>query len=297
VPKDATAKLIEAFNAKQTGYDPILDDPISDGSVHESGSDDNDEGSNDESDEGVQIVFPRENAAELLTFLHREITNISNMEDASKRKFALMRFYEIFVLAEDRANKKVYQEILPQIQKLLFKRLSDKVMKNRELAALIIKEFFSTVDDLTLSIPYLIPVIVDRTNADDLEGLDTLPDQMRPKPEQRAMQITNLPEDSEEIRVILAEIMTLVVSATDWVCLRPYVDPLVAIFRALCMDPAGIVIIEGTMGMAALARAAENQLIHFCENMGRSLFTAMVHKHAKVRIAGLNALFDVMVCG
>jgi hypothetical protein len=50
--------------------------------------------------------------------------------------------------------------------------------------------------------------------------------------------------------------MTLVVSSTDWVCLRPYVDQLVAIFRALCMDPAGIVIIEGTLGMAALSRAA-----------------------------------------
>ena len=31
--------------------------------------------------------------------------------------------------------------------------------------------------------------------------------------------------------------------------------------------------------------------------MGRALFTAMVHKHAKVRIAGLKALYDVMVCG
>ena len=50
--------------------------------------------------------------------------------------------------------------------------------------------------------------------------------------------------------------MTLVVSSTDWVCLRPYVDQLVSIFRALCMDPAGIVIIEGTLGMAALSRAA-----------------------------------------
>jgi len=106
-----------------------------------------------------------------------------------------------------------------------------------------------------------------------------------------------LPENSEETRVIIAEIMTLVVSSTDWVCLRPYIDQFVAIFRALCMDPAGVVIVEGTLGMAAFARAGQNQLLHFCENMGRSLFTAMVHKHAKVRIAGLKALFDVMICG
>ena len=38
-------------------------------------------------------------------------------------------------------------------------------------------------------------------------------------------------------------------------------------------------------------------MIHFCEPMGRSLFTAFVHKHAKVRMAGLRALFDVLCTG
>ena len=49
--------------------------------------------------------------------------------------------------------------------------------------------------------------------------------------------------------------------------------------------------------MKEFAYAGGDQLIHFCEVMGRSLFTAFVHKHAKVRMAGLKALFDVMVCG
>lgn len=31
--------------------------------------------------------------------------------------------------------------------------------------------------------------------------------------------------------------------------------------------------------------------------MGRALFTAFVHKHAKVRIAGLKSLYDVAFCG
>jgi hypothetical protein len=159
-----------------------------------------------------------------MTFLHREITNLQNQEEPQKRKFALLRLYEIFVLAKDKATKKVYQEVLPQIQKLLFKRLSDKVEKNRELAALIIKEFFARVDDLTLSIPYLIPVIIDRLNSDDLEGVEALTEAMKPRPEQRALVVAELPEKSEETRVIIAEIMTLVVSSTDWVCLRPYCD-------------------------------------------------------------------------
>lgn len=76
-----------------------------------------------------------------MNFIHRELTNVSNMEDAQKRKFALLRMYEIFVLAKTKASKKVYQELLPNIQKPLLKRLADKVEKSRELAALIIKEF------------------------------------------------------------------------------------------------------------------------------------------------------------
>ena len=85
------------------------------------------------------------------------------------------------MIAKDKASPKIYQEILPHIQKLLFKRLYDKIEKNRELAALIIKEFFTKVDDLTLSIPYLLPVLMDRLNAEDLEGIDSLPEAMKPQ--------------------------------------------------------------------------------------------------------------------
>lgn len=49
--------------------------------------------------------------------------------------------------------------------------------------------------------------------------------------------------------------------------------------------------------MKEFAVSGHEMLIHFCEVMGRSLFTAMVHKHAKVRMAGLKSLFDVMVTG
>lgn len=58
--------------------------------------------------------------------------------------------------------------------------------KCRELAVLIIKEFFIRSDDLSLSIPYLIPVLVERLNADDLEGVDYLEEKMKPHSNQKA---------------------------------------------------------------------------------------------------------------
>lgn len=49
--------------------------------------------------------------------------------------------------------------------------------------------------------------------------------------------------------------------------------------------------------MSEFAQNGGDQLLHFSENMARSLFTSFIHKHAKVRIAGLNAFYHVMFCG
>ena len=57
--------------------------------------------------------------------------------------------------------------------------------------------------------------------------------------------MTELREPSEEVRLVLGEIVTVIVSQTVFDCLRAYIDPIVNILRALCMDPYGEVIIEG----------------------------------------------------
>jgi hypothetical protein len=150
---------------------------------------------------------------------------------------------------------------------------------------------------VTLCIPYLLPVLKERLNADDIEGLDSLPTEMRPTQEQKALVMVDPPETSEEVRVVIAEIMTLILTSTPWDCMRGYIDILVDICRTLCMDPSGVVIMEGTQAMKALAVSGGEQLKFFCEFMGRALFTSFVHKNSKVRIAGLNALWDVMACG
>ena len=290
--------LLEAFDEEQANSEKKSKTTAVDESE---GSEDTDgdsssSGSSDDEPE-VTIKFPREDAHALHTFIGRDITNVQNRDEPQKRKFALLRLYQIFVLAKQKPLAKVYQELLPELQKILFKTLTDKVEKCRELAALIIKEFFSQCDDLTLSIPYLLPIIVERLNADDLEGVDYLEEKMKPISNQKAQVVMDPPEKSEVVRMQLAEIMTIILSKTLFDCIRPYVDNLVNICKALCMDPYGEVIIEGTRAIAELSRAGGDQLIHFCEPMGRSLFTSFVHKHAKVRMAGLRALFDVLCTG
>jgi hypothetical protein len=208
-----------------------------------------------------------------------------------------LKLYEIFVLARTKAADKIYQELLPEIQKKIFKALNDPVEKCRELAALLIKEFFLHCDDITLSIPYLLPILIERLNADDLEGVDYLDDKLKPASNAKPQTMVDPPEKSEAVRLVLAEIVTIIIRQTLFDCMRPYLTNIVNLCKAVCMDPYGDVIIEGTKAISELGESGGDQLIHFCEAMGRSLFTAFTHRHQKVRMAGLRALYGVMLAG
>jgi hypothetical protein len=40
---------------------------------------------------------------------------MQNRDEPQKRKFALLRLYQIFVLAKEKAANKIYQELLPEM--------------------------------------------------------------------------------------------------------------------------------------------------------------------------------------
>jgi hypothetical protein len=106
-----------------------------------------------------------------------------------------------------------------------------------------------------LSIPYFIPVLIERLNADDLEGVDYLDEKLKPSSNQKAQEIVQIVEKSEQVRLNIAETVTIMVSSTLFDCMRPYVDSFVNICKALCMDPYGDVIIEGTRAIAEFSKA------------------------------------------
>lgn len=108
---------------------------------------------------------------------------------------------------------------------------------------------------MSLSIPYFIPVLVERLNADDLEGVDYLEEKMKPGNTQKAQEMVHIVEKSEQVRLNIAETVTILVSSTLFDCMRPYVDSFVNICKALCMDPYGDVIIEGTRAIAEFSKA------------------------------------------
>lgn len=108
-----------------------------------------------------------------------------------------------------------------------------------------------------MSIPYLMPILIERLNAEDIEGVEAIPEQMKPAAIQKPQVMTQLIEPSEEVRLVLAEIVTVIIQQTVFDCLRAYIDSFTSIIRALCMDPYSNVIIEGCTAM-----------VEFCANGG-----------------------------
>ena len=114
VSEDAEAKAFQEATAqkRQKFLEQQKSDPVFVSSDEEGGEDakkdDESEGSGSEESSEEELDFPREDAQELLQYLHREITNLSNLEDNTKRKFALVKLYQIFVLAKNKPTNRVY---------------------------------------------------------------------------------------------------------------------------------------------------------------------------------------------
>lgn len=108
-------------------------------------------------------------------------------------------------------------------------------------------------DDITIAFPYLFPILIERLNAVDIEGVEHLPDALKPPPSQKPQVIIDPVEHSEEVstfnyflkvRILIAEMVSIMISSTIPECFRHYLDDLCAILRVLAMDPSGLVIKE-----------------------------------------------------
>ena len=263
-------------------------------------SDEGTEGEEEESSDEEVLDFTNgksiNNSTLLLKHIQRDLNCLAD-QNKTKRKFGLMNLYNIFVKQDTKIEKKTLQQVLLDVQKPLLKRFNDPVEKCRELSILIIKKFFEECDDLTITFPYIFPVLVEKLGAYDLDGTDALPDVMKPPPSQKPKMIISPPEQSEEIRLQIAEVVTLIIKSTMTDCFRAYLDDLVNILWALIMDPYGEVIREACEAYYALCTEDPELLHHFTVKMGRSTFLALTHKHAKVRCAGLKALNAIMYWG
>jgi hypothetical protein len=184
--------------------------------------------------------------------------------------------------------------------KPLLKRLSDSSERAREIAARVVIVLIDGASDreIASSISYVVPVLVSRLACQDIDGISHLPEVMRPKPEQRPS-LHHAIESSEEVRLALVELTrSLLQRFIPYPnLLVTYIDEVVGICRAFCMDPFADVKATACENMELLCYNHHEMLLYFAEPLGRSLTSCLVHQHSKIKFFALRALTAVFKCG
>jgi len=99
----------------------------------------------------------------------------------------------------------------------------------------------------------------------------------RPTPSQHPLVMVKPPEPSEELRLLIAEMLTIIIKQTIPECFRNYIDDVVNCLRALALDPYGEVVRQACDAIYELSSANPEILFHFTVNLGRSTFRALTH--------------------
>ena len=106
---------------------------------------------------------PREpiEAKEILLKLTRHVDVMTNSEDSSARKHALVNLQKM-LFEEYCLTDSDYSVVFREIAKPIFKRFADPIEKCRELALKLTQSFFDNSSDLVLVLGYFIPALMQR---------------------------------------------------------------------------------------------------------------------------------------
>jgi len=167
-------------------------------------------------------------------------------------------------------------------------------------------------DDLSPLLPFLLSVMVDRANCQDLEGILNLPEVMRPPPSQKPRRLVKFNEESEEValnisfnnptlllqlRLSLCELMHTLVSLASSDQIYDHLDDVCNVLRAFAMDPFGEIQLRACQTIGLFAKKHTDILLHFSEILARSILLPLISKKSRIRVAALRCLGQILYCG
>ncbi|KAM3145249.1 hypothetical protein pb186bvf_002577 [Paramecium bursaria] len=233
---------------------------------------------------------------ELESYLKQNINALKESNIVIRKK-AAQNIYDKIIDPNIAQSEVLSQQILLKHSKELMKSLSDSSEKVRELCSLSLKQLIEQCEDSEPILPCLFAVLVDRSNCTDLEGIQHLPEVMRPPPSQLPTVLIKLIETSEEVRLKLVELMTVVLSKHNSDILHEYIDDIVDILRAFLMDPFGDIQKQACKALKIFCDENYKMLLHFTEKMSRAVLFPLISKKSPIRISALNALSSILKCG
>lgn len=153
------------------------------------------------------------------------------------------------------------------------------------------------MEDIEPHLKYIVSVLTERLNSDDLEGIEGLPEQLVPNPSLKPQFVHKLVEDSEFVREQLLSLVSTLVECVSADSMRLHIDNFVSLIRTLVMDPASEIQCGGCKLLSLFVINFKELVFHFTELLGRSLLLPLTSKKSKIKIAALQALQDLLYCG
>lgn len=240
--------------------------------------------------------IPTETPETFLAYLQRDINCLSE-ESLAVRLQSLQKLGRVLVDKADSLPTDIFDAVGEVLLKPVLKRMKDKSEKCREIAVRILRSLVENTSDLTPMLGYLFPTLVARLGCEDLDGVAHLPEVMRPDKEQKPVELARPVEESEEVRLQLAQFVAALLRRCSPSQIYSYVDEATGLLRAQAMDPFHEVKVYACETMITFCYNHAEMLLHFAEPLGRSLMSCLTHPHCKVRIVGLRAITAVFWCG
>jgi len=249
---------------------------------------------------------------DVLLLLARDKERMADGDSIANRRSALQDMHDT-LFVKTRMEDWGYSDVFQELCKAIFKRYADPVEKVRELAWRLTRECFQRASDLTMSIGYFMPAVMARLPAGmafdeemkvfvfDLDeheayrrGVAT------PRADKNNLGTHTVLEPSEEIRLLtcqtLATLIQRLCSIGAASVLHPYFHESVMFLQAQLRDPYPELKMAACEVLTQMTRHEEFTLgmKFFSVALCRAVLPVMRHRHAKVRVAAVQALTCVM---
>jgi len=126
-----------------------------------------------------------------------------------------------------------------------------------------LQELIKNSSDILPLLPYIFSILTIRTNSHDLEGLENLPEVMRPTPTQKPKILIQLVEKVEEVRLELLILIETIVQLTEQKDIVEHLDEVTNLIRVFCMDPAPLIQEKACKVMSTYCKMNKDILLHF----------------------------------
>ena len=251
-------------------------------------------------------------AADILPTIQRTI-NCLDSEELHLRKGALKTLRDIFD-TDLRPSDEVCDELYEEMMKPLLKRFADGSEVCRMGSIWLVDFFLSLTLDMGQSLPYLFPVIVERSSLNfgyDEEAKEFVrnPEKFEAKRRGKALKTEqqdgcvythSIVEPSEEVRLatmnLMGSVIGKVLDSSAPTMLGPYFTDTVLLIAVGACDPYPEVKLSSYRLIRALATKLPPGMKHFAQGFIKLLLPALGHRHAKIRCAALDTVDALMQC-